>query len=224
MRISPLRRRPGTWGGWVASLLILGWSSVSALATTATFDDLTRDLDDWQKRAFTGETRYQPVEYRGRSALQADSMASASGLVRPLAIDLRKTPYLNWSWAVRERLAGVDERSRTGDDYPARVYVIFSTGPFFWQTRAINYVWSSNQMPGSVWPNSFTEKSTMVAVRGPEDTLAEWHQEKRNVLDDIRRLTGEAIDNLDAVAIMTDTDNSGRKARAWYGGLFFSAQ
>lgn len=219
-----MRHLPVVWRRWVVPLIVLAWLSAPALGSVIPVDDFTRDLAGWNPKVFVGQTHYRNVEYRGRAALQADSMGSASGLVRPIDIDLHKTPYLNWSWAVQERLHGIDELRKTGDDYPARVYVIYSVGPFFWQTRAINYVWSSSQPPGSVWPNAFTANSTMVAVRGPGDTLTEWRSEKRNVLEDIRQLTGDSISNIEAVAIMTDTDNSGQQARAWYGGLFFSAE
>ncbi len=219
MRLVLLRAYLARRGGWIAPLLVLAWLHAAPAAEVPP----DTDFSAWEPKIFAGKTRYQPVQYRGRTALQADAMGTASGLVRRTRIDLRTTPYLNWSWAVRERLAGVDEHTKAGDDYPARVYVIFSTGPFFWQTRAINYVWSSNQAPGTVWPNAFVSQSTMVAVRGPDDALGEWHSEKRNVLDDIRRLSGESVEQLEAVAIMTDTDNSGGKTRAWYGGLFFSA-
>lgn len=223
MRKFSLRACPLPGRRWIAPLVVLGWLGGQASAASTPGEGLSHDFSGWQTKVFAGETRYQPVEFLSRAALQADSMGTASGLVRRTRIDLRTTPYLNWSWAVRGRLGGVDEHAKSGDDYPARVYVIFSTGPFFWQTRAINYVWSNNQPPGTVWPNAFTAKSTMVAVRGPDDTLATWYDEKRNVAEDIRRLTGESVDQLEAVAIMTDTDNSGGKTRAWYGGLFFSA-
>jgi len=223
MRITPLRNNLRYRGWWIVPLWLSTWQSAPALANLTDQGDFARNLSAWEKKIFAGETRYQAVTYQGQDAVQADSMQSASGLVLRVSVDLRQTPYLNWSWAIQDRLAVGDEHSKAGDDYPARVYVIFSTGPFFWQTRAINYVWSSQQMPGSHWPNAYTEKSTMVAVRGPTDPLGAWRSEKRNVLDDIRQLTGEAVFTIDAVAIMTDTDNSGLKARAWYGGLYFSA-
>jgi hypothetical protein len=52
----------------------------------------------------------------------------------------------------------------------------------------------------------------------------QWVSEKRNIRDDFRQRFGEDIDTIDAVALMTDTDNSGQSATAWYGDLYFTAQ
>ena len=154
----------------------------------------------------------------------ADSNAAASGLVREISIDLSKTPILNWIWKVDSVLAGADERARAGDDYPARVYVVFSGGVMFWRTRAINYVWSNKQPVGSNWPNAFTGNARMVAVESGNSRARQWVSERRDVRADYRHLFGEEPGRVDAVAIMTDTDNTGATATAWYGDIWFSTK
>lgn len=180
-------------------------------------------LDQWHTKAFATKTDYQLVVDDGRQVLLADSQASASGLFREIAIDLKQTPLLSWSWKVDNLLSGHNERSKAGDDYPARLYVVFSGGLMFWRTRAINYVWSSNQPAGSEWPNAFTSNARMIAVRGGPGLQGQWVQEQRDVLADYRRLFGEEPGEIAAVALMTDTDNTGLRARAWYGDIWFSA-
>lgn len=180
-------------------------------------------LDQWNAKAFAGKTDYTLAADDGRRVLLADSRASASGLYREIAIDLKQTPVLNWSWKVNNLLTGNNERNKSGDDYPARLYVVFSGGLMFWRTRAINYVWSSNQPKGSEWPNAFTSNARMIAVRGGGELQDQWVQEQRDVLADYRRLFGEEPGEIAAVALMTDTDNTGLSARAWYGDIWFSA-
>lgn len=182
------------------------------------------DLSGWRPKAFSGETRYALKTQNGRTALRADSDAAASGLYREVSVDLGKTPILNWTWRIDNILAGADERTRAGDDYPARVYVVFSGGLMFWRTRAINYVWSNNQPAGSSWHNAFTGNARMIAVESGPDRVGRWVEERRNVHVDYRRLFGEEPGRVDAVAIMTDTDNTGTKAAAWYGDIWFSAE
>ncbi|MFO7592455.1 MAG: DUF3047 domain-containing protein [Pseudomonadota bacterium] len=182
------------------------------------------DLSDWQEKSFEGMTDYRLVNKDNRTVLRARSEGAASGRFKEVKIDLDKTPVLHWSWRVDNLLEGVDERSKAGDDYPARVYVVFSGGLFFWRTRAINYVWSSNQPEGAVWPNAFTANARMLAVQSGPERLGRWVSEQRNVAEDYRRLFGEEPGNVDAVAIMTDTDNSGQSATAWYGDIRFSAE
>lgn len=182
------------------------------------------DMSSWQTKVFSGETRYALAITRGRTALHANSAAAASGLFRKVNIDLKKTPILHWSWKVDNVLTGGDERTRAGDDYSARVYVVFSGGAAFWRTRAINYVWSSNQPVDSRWRNAFTGNAHMIAVQSGSERAGQWLEERRDVLADYRKLFGKDPSNVDAVAIMTDTDNTGATASAWYGDIWFTAK
>ena len=182
------------------------------------------DLKEWQTKAFQGETRYTFDEKSGRRALFADSRGAASGLYREIQVDLRRTPWLHWSWRVDRVLDGVDERTKAGDDYPARVYVVVSGGAAFWKTRSLVYVWSSHQPVGATWNNAFTSNARVMALRSGTRDAGQWVSEKRDLRADFRQLFGEEIAQIDAVALMTDTDNSGQSATAWYGDIYFTAQ
>lgn len=181
------------------------------------------DLGGWEDKTFDGKTRYTLVVNDGRHALKADSRDAASGLYKPTRVDLEKTPYLHWSWKVSNTLGDIDEHTKAGDDYPARVYVVFSGGVLFWRTRAINYVWSSNQPSGSTWENAFTGNARMIAVRSGDTESGRWVHERRDIRRDYRRLFDTDVRYTDAVAIMTDTDNSHQSAVAYYGDIYFSA-
>ncbi len=180
------------------------------------------DLQDWKNKEFTGETRYQLVQEGEKKVLRADSQGTASGLYREITVNLKDTPYLNWSWRVDNVLKNIDERSKSGDDYPARVYLVISGGAFFWKTKSLVYVWSSHQPIDNTWNNAYTDNARVIALRSGTQESKQWIQEKRNIRKDFKRLFGDDIDHIDAVAIMTDTDNSGQKATAWYGDIYFS--
>ncbi|MGZ5001408.1 MAG: DUF3047 domain-containing protein, partial [Methylomonas sp.] len=110
-----------------------------------------------------------------------------------------------------------------GDDYAARLYVVVSGGLAFWRTRAVNYVWASNSAKDSIWPNAFAgNHAIMLAVRGPEAPVNAWFHEKRNVRADLKKMLQEDIRYIDAVALMTDTDNSNGQVVAYYGDIWFS--
>ncbi len=181
-------------------------------------------LYEWQEKSFAGHTRYQFVKDGERQALEAIADGAASGFFREIEIDLNRTPYLNWSWWIEDTLHGNDEQQKSGDDYPVRLYVVVSGGLFFWRTRAINYVWSNSQPINSVWPNAYTGRAMMVALRSGSEQRGRWVTEKRNVRTDFKRFFDEDIDQIDAVAIMSDTDNSGGYVRARYGDISFTAQ
>ena len=180
-------------------------------------------LKGWQQERFVGETRYRLVAADGGQVLRAATAGSASGLYREIRVDLRRTPWLNWSWRVDAVYEGVDERSKSGDDYPARIYLLVSGGWRFWNTRALNYVWASRLPVGEHWPNAFTANARLIAVESGPAHLGRWRHYRRNVRKDLLQAYGETIAEIDAVALMSDSDNAGQAATAWYGDIWFSA-
>ena len=180
-------------------------------------------IETWPEQAFEGRTEYTLVSAAqagsDHSALRADcGSATASGRLLEREISLEQTPILEWRWRVDRLYEDLDERSKAGDDYPARVYVVARRWPAF-RSRAINYVWSSTQAAGTTWPNAFSDAFEMVAVRSGRDHIGEWVVESRNVREDFRRLHDLDVDTVDGLAIMTDCDNAGQAATAWYGPI-----
>jgi hypothetical protein len=182
-------------------------------------------LAGWERKAFKGETEYAFVYDPAKRAtvLQADSSAAASGRFRKIAIDLTKTPFLNWSWKVSDPLVGNDENAKSGDDFSARLYVVVKRGIMGVTSLSVNYVWASQHPAGSSWPSPFTKRVRLMAVNSGSTGLNVWFSHKRNVRNDLRDLFGEDITSIDAVALMTDTDNSSGRARAYYGDIWFTA-
>ena len=207
---------------FILSLLLLSSESSAEVIEVANFQ--AGDLAGWEEKEFKGKTDYKIQNLDGLKVLTAKSSSSASGMFREITVDLEKTPYLNWSWKVDNVFENINERTKVGDDYPARVYVIVSGGAFFWRTKALNYVWSSNQEVGSSWPNAFTSNAVMTAVQSGPQKVGKWVRQKRNVREDFKGFFGKDVKEIDAVAIMTDTDNAGGKATAYYGNIYFSSE
>ncbi|MFC1747315.1 DUF3047 domain-containing protein [Pseudomonadota bacterium] len=207
----------------LVSPLFLTLASTHALGDSVLIGNFSQaDLKNWEEKSFVGNTRYSLIEDNDKKVLKAETSASASGMFREIDIDLNKTPYFNWSWKVDNTYSSNNEHSKEGDDYPARLYVVVSGGLFFWRTRAINYVWSSNQPTETHWENAYTGRAQMVAVRSGNKKTNQWITEKRNVREDLLKLFGEDIDEINAVAIMSDSDNTSQSATAYYGDIFFS--
>ena len=179
-------------------------------------------LDGWEEKSFAGHTEYElKTNKAGVMALFAQSEASASGLFKELSADMRKTPYLNWHWQVDAGPSGNKERSKQGDDFAVRVYVIEQG--FLWQLRSMTYVWSNNEPVESSWHNPFTDNARHIVLRSGSESFGQWLAEKRNIYQDWQKLFGEPLKEVSAIAVMTDTDNSAQSAKAWYGDLYFSA-
>lgn len=183
-----------------------------------------KNLDGWEEKEFQGKTQYKIILLEGQNVLAAQSDSAASGLFKEVSIDLKKTPYINWSWKVDNILSGVDEKTKEGDDYSARIYVVSSGGLFIWKTKALDYVWSSNQPVGEAWPNAYTASAHMISVESGQSGKGKWKTYKRNVLEDFKHFYGADIAKIDVVAIMTDTDNTGLSAKAYYGDIYFTSE
>lgn len=174
---------------------------------------------DWEAHSFEGQTRYTLTEVDGREAIHAQcESATASGLFRRVPVDLRETPILEWRWRVNAVYAGIDETTREGDDYPARLYIVDEHRWMPWRTRALNYVWASERPRHSDWPNAYARQARMIALRsGPSDDG--WVSERRDLREDFRRYHGRDVETVEAIAIMTDCDDTGQRAEAWYGTI-----
>jgi len=181
-------------------------------------------LDGWNSKEFDGNTQYKIINITslGKSVLQAKSNNSASGLFKEQRIDLHKTPYLSWSWKTDKLYNNINESEKQGDDFVARIYIVIDGGVFFWKTRALNYVWSSSFEKNHSWPNPYTSNATMFAVESGEENLGKWISYKRNVYQDLKNTLGKEVRYIDAIAVMTDSDNSGQAATTYYGDIYFT--
>lgn len=215
-----------------SSLGFFLFSSAFYVSADVTLPPFEINDSTWREKVFSGNTQYQPM--LGGSVLQAVSEESASGWVIAKRVDLLQTPMIHWRWKVDQALTRLDERSKQGDDYAARIYLVIEKGLMGLSSQALNYVWSSSQSEGTSWDNAYAgERVKMLAVKDNEAKLGLWHDEKRNVYQDFITYFGDKgsdIDNarayqyIDVIAIMTDTDNSGEQAHAFYGEIRFTEQ
>jgi len=180
------------------------------------------DLTGWKDEIFKGKTNYTLIRENGRSVLKAHSEKAASGLIMKVKLDSRDYPILAWSWKVDHTLKKEDVTRKSGDDFAARIYVVFPR-TFFWQTRAINYVWAAKLPKETSVPSPYTSKAIIVAVESGDEKTGQWVSEERNYYEDYRKLFGEEPPKLGAVAIMSDTDDTGDEVTAYYGDIFLKS-
>lgn len=172
------------------------------------------EIPGWEQIVFSEHSHYRQT----KKCIKAVSHDAASGLIQRVETSLTTTPILSWGWQADEPLlvgAVAPEKTKSGDDFVARVYVI-REGLFPWQTKAINYVWSREHPVGSYWPNPFTSNAMMVVLQSGNAELGQWQHFERNVRDDFKTYFNLDVENVSAIAVMTDTDNTGGQATACY--------
>ncbi len=196
--------------------LLVFWP-LELFASELVLDDYANGISSrWESKSFKGLTRYSAGEEAGRRCIRADSKGSASALYYRVRFDLRKYPILRWSWKVDGVIPAGDARKKEGDDYAARIYVVFPS-VLFWQTKALNYIWANKLTKGDAVQNPFTANAVMIAVQSGNENAGRWMDERRSIFDDFRRYFGSEPPEAEAVAIMTDTDNTGAEAGGCYG-------
>lgn len=203
------------------------------------------DLDDgWEPLEFPKidrHTRYRLVEEDGTQVIEASTDNSASGLIARLDLEPGESLMLKWRWKVSNVFDQGDARKKSGDDYPARIYVAFEFEPekASWFERAkrktvatvfgeelpgnaINYIWANRLPQGETVANPYAEETMMIAVTSGNEQAGEWVTVERDLVADYRAAFGEEPPPIRGVAIMSDSDNTGESATAWYGDLELS--
>jgi Protein of unknown function (DUF3047) len=201
---------------------------------------------EYRAYAFGGQrkrTRFDLVDDEGVTVLHARAQASASGIARALRVDPAALPLLSWRWKALRLPAGGDLRTKSGDDYAARLYVSFDLpldalsfeerlgvrlarlvyGPDV-PAVALCYVWANRAPVGTVAPNAYTGRVRMVVVESGAANLGRWRAYRRDVAADYRSAFGAAAPAVSGVVVSTDSDNTGDTAEARYGDVAFTAR
>ena len=149
---------------------------------------------------------------------------AASGLGKEVKIDLNKTPFINITWKIEKDLPGIKENTKKGHDFAARVFAVKKTGATPLSNRAINYVFSSNSDVGLNSPSPYTKKSIDYVLSTTKENLNEWVTVKSNVKEDFKKFHNLDVNELDGLAVMSDTDNSKMKSIAYFQNIYFSTE
>ena len=175
-------------------------------------------------RGAENETVYSVGSNENGNFLKAVADNAASGLGKEIKIDLNKTPFINITWKIEKDLQGINENSKKGHDFAARVFAVKKTGATPLSNRAINYVFSSNSAVGQSWPSPYTKKSIDYVLSTTKENLNEWVTVKVNVKKHFKEFHDLDLDEINGIAIMADTDNSKLSSISYYQNIYFSAE
>ena len=207
-------------------IIFLFFFSLAYAENINVFDFAEEELSTLKVRKVRGadaKTKYTLGNNENGKYIKAEANNSASGLGKELKINLKKTPFLNITWKVEKDLTGIVENSKKGHDYAARVFVVKKTGATPLSNRAMNYVFSSNNDINTYNPSPFTKKSIDYVLSTTKEDLNEWVTVKVNVRDHFKKFHDLDLDDINGIAIMSDTDNSKLNAIAYYQNIYFSS-
>ena len=205
------------------SLLFINFSKAENINLFEFTDNDLQSLEVRKVRGADNKTKYSLGSNKNGNYLKAVADNAASGLGKKIKINLNNTPFINITWKVERDLRGINEKSKKGHDYAARLFVIKKTGATALSNRAINYVFSSNNDIGDNWPSPFTKKSIDYVLSTTKVNFNEWVTVKANVKKDFKKFHNLDVNELDGIAIMADTDNSQNKSVSYYQNIYFSS-
>ena len=208
----------------IISILLL--TNIAYAESVKVFEFTEKELSELKIRKVRGadnKTVYTAGSNENGNFFKAVADNAASGLGKEVKIDLNKTPFINITWKIEQDLKGIKEDTKKGHDFAARVFAVKKTGATPLSNRAVNYVFSSNSEIGENWPSPYTKKSIDNVLASTKENLNVWVTVKANVKDDFKKFHDLDIDELDGLAIMSDTDNSKKKSVAYYQNIFFSS-
>ena len=206
--------------------LFLFLTSVTTAKEVKVFEFTETELSELEVRKVRGadnKTKYSVGSNDNGNFLKAVADNAASGLGKEIKIDLNETPFINITWKVEKDLPNILENTKKGHDFAARVFVIKKTGATPLSNRAINYVFSSNNEVGFNSPSPYTKKSIDNVLATTKENLNKWVTVRANVKEDFKKFHNLDVNELDGLAIMSDTDNSKLEAITYYQNIYFSA-
>jgi hypothetical protein len=213
---------------------------VGKFSTLSVKDELPPNWKPFAFKRIKTQTNYSLVKDKGVVVIKASSNRSASGLIRKIKFQLKKYPLICWRWKISKIYPKGDINRKQGDDFPARIYIIFENdikqSTFFKKAKnyayrllygedppsgAINYIWASNAPEGTIASNPYAIQSKMIVVQSGENKIDTWIEEEQNVYEDYKKNFGNEPPMVAAVGIMTDTDDTNESALSFYGDIFF---
>ncbi len=186
----------------------------------------TRGIPDGWKGQKWGHPAYDMTveENNGHRVLRLRSQDEGSTISKEIKgrVNLGETPVLQWSWKVVTLPKGGDSRRKETDDQAAQVYVSWPRFPEAVRSRIIGYVWDTTAPVETVVRSQKTSTITYVVVRSGSAELGQWLAERRNVVEDFKRIYGEAPDNPAAVSVAIDSNDTHSTAESYIGEIAFT--
>lgn len=190
-----LGRFPGNWEGRV------GWRN---------------------KKAKKKEDLYYTIQAEnGDHFLRAETVGRATNAGQPVEINLRVWNMLRWRWRVHSLPADGNETRKKTNDSAASVRLVFGTRIL---PKTLKYVWSATLPAGTYTESPHHEGTKVIVLQSGSEKMGAWIWEEVNAYEDYKRLFGSDPRLVQAVAVLTDSDNTKTFVKADYDDISFLKQ
>ncbi|MEF9425755.1 MAG: DUF3047 domain-containing protein [Candidatus Mariimomonas ferrooxydans] len=188
------------------------------------------NLENWKPLYFhkiKEHTLYYVVKKENESFLKAKSNSSASALVYKKEFNAYKYPKVRWRWKISNIYKKGNALEKSGDDYPARIYITFKydsgKAPFGKKIKyslvkalygeypphsTINYIWANRQHKKNIITNTYAKETKMIILQAGAEKAGKWMEQEVNIIEDYRKAFGSEPPATASIAVMNDSDNT----------------
>jgi len=221
----------------VLTLLLSATATPARAAETVFLDEHFESLARWRHQPFAKIPRhssYKAVRCEDSPCLLLESDNSASALVLNQQFNVYQYPKLAWRWKVGNVYSKGDSSRKEGDDYPARLYVMFAYDPdkatLAKQIRyrlakvlygeyppdsSITYIWDNRVANATVITNAYANEAKMIPINPGSGKVDTWQDHTVDIVRDYRLAFGQDPPAIARLAVMNDSDNTGESSRSW---------
>jgi hypothetical protein len=204
---------------------------VHAEGKTVLFREDFANLDNWEPFYFPRIQKHSvyTIDHTGdRHVLKAESNASASAIVYKKIFNVFEYPNVRWRWKVNNVYLKGDARTKAGDDYPLRVYIMFEYDPaqagafekvkyglaktiygVYPPHSSLSYVWANKEQAEHMVTSPYTDQAKMILLQKGAANAGRWLDEEVNILQDYQKAFGAKPPARARIAVMNDSDNTG---------------
>ena len=177
-------------------------------------------LKQWEEKIFSGKVAYWVDFGGGGGFVHSKSENTSSAIFRRLKFDPKNYPILSWKWhAVRFPQKEGAQDQIAGDDFAARMYVVFLSA-FFTNIECVEYVWDETLQEGTILKSPYSDQIRQLVVQNGPVPEHEWVSENRNIAKDYELLFGKPPERkVAAIAIMTDSEGTASEAEALFDDI-----
>ncbi len=163
------------------------------------------------------------VSENGGHSLRLSCDQTAFGVKKEISFDLKKFPYLAWSWKATQLPEDGDIRKRSTDDQAGQIYVVFPQWPAAINSRSVGYIWDTHAPAGLTGVSTAYSKMRYVVLQSGPAKLNQWIHETRNVYEDYKKLFKEDPPKVGAVLLYINTQHTKGSGECLYGDIYVSA-
>lgn len=188
----------------------------------------------WQLLRYKGEPSFRVERIGDQFYLRMKSSGNtAFGIMKELAVDIRKYRYINWTWKALRLPQGGDVRQADQDDQVMQLYVIFSSRGVtdIMTSPTLSYIWD-NEAPKNLMIQSPQKRMGYVrylVLRNKTDAMGRWQKEKRNLYEDYKKMfkdihAGEPQGPIQSLVLFINTHHTKSDAEGCIGEIYFSSK